>query len=357
MAQSNEILRKFVNRKVLLHSSFWISILMIVFMSENYEHSNNYSIKFFLHYVIAFIVFLSVSYTNIYYLIPVFFRKKRYLSYAGLLITMLIIGSFITLIIQIYSHQIGLSDPHNERLHDHNKTFYFFHVLFGEVMFIIGTTFFLILDEWIKFQNIVIKMKEVESQKMQSELQALKAQINPHFLFNTLNNIYSHSLHQSPKTPEMILKISDLMSYILYECHEETVPVNNELSFIQNYIELEKLRFEDHLDVEFEITNNNPDSKIIPLVFIPFIENAFKHVGNTGKNKPYVKVNISIEENKITLQTINSVNKDNPKKDRKEGGIGIENVRKRLELLYPDKHKLEIADGENEFQVDLVIGC
>jgi len=205
-------------------------------------------------------------------------------------------------------------------------------------------------------QGITIKIQEIEREKVQSELQALKAQINPHFLFNTLNNIYSHSLEQSPQTPEMILKLSSLMSYILYDCHEDYVPLTNELEFIHNYIELEKLRFEDFIDVQLTIDNQCDTCKIVPLLLIPFVENAFKHGGSRGRNKRYIFVDIFVNNREIRCIVKNSIDQTTILPNSKESGIGIENVKKRLELLYQNRHTLYITNNQPEFfQIELII--
>jgi sensor histidine kinase YesM len=350
-----EIFRKLIRRKVILHGIFWTSILIIVFISENWEHQENMKFGFFAHYLIAFAVFISVSYSNIYLLVPKFFKEKKYILYAFYLSLLMIIGASITVLAQVISYYFGLSIELSIKNHGHNLIYYFFHVMFGELMFLIATTLFLIMDEWIKFQDITIKLKETERQKVQSELQALKAQINPHFLFNTLNNIYSHSLEKSPKTPEMILKLSELMSYILYECQDVFVPLKNELHFIQNYIELEKLRYEDHILVNFEITGELTNRQIAPLVFIAFIENGFKHIGNKGNEKPFINIKIDVGFEKICLRVINSRDAETKKFLTKESGVGVENVKKRLELIYPNQHKLIITEIEDRYDISLDI--
>jgi hypothetical protein len=358
MKQPVDYIKRIINKRVLLHSTFWISILMTVFITENWENPGEYKFFFFCHYLLAFIIFIIVSYFNLYFLIPKYFKNKRFLRYSLWLVFVLIGGAASILVLNYGFHYLikdsDSFNPHSIPDHKHFTVFYFFHVMFGEAMFLISTFFFFIMEEWIRFQGITIKLKEIESQKVHSELQALKAQINPHFLFNTLNNIYSHSLDHSPKTSEMIMKLSELMSYILYECHDEKVEIQSELKFIKNYIELEKLRFEDLLQVELNISEANSHEKIVPLIFIAFIENAFKHVGHKMKNKQYVKVDLLIEPNLILLKVVNSIN-GQARATLKESGIGIENVRKRLEMLYPDKHTLEILKTEEEFKVELTI--
>lgn len=355
MSEQIDIIRKLINRKVLLHTVFWTSMLLIVFVYENWAKPSNFNWPFFIQYVVAFCVFVTVSYINLYVIVPRYFKSKRYLYYAISLILLVFIAAVSIVLLKHAMNRIIGINPEFSDEHDHSNLLYFFHVLFAQSMFLIATTFFYILEEWIRLQNITIQLKETESEKINSELQALKAQINPHFLFNTLNNIYSHSLDKSPKAPEMILKLSDLMSYILYGCHDEMVPISNELDFIQNYIDLEKMRFEDQLDVIVSIHNSAPERKIVPLLFIPFVENAFKHGGNTGETKKGINLSIDIDESCVFFTITNTVDPLQISQKVKESGIGIENVRKRLELLYPTHHKLEITNDGRFFTVQLSI--
>jgi hypothetical protein len=351
-----DIIKSIVNKKVLLHTLFWLTLLLIVYASENWQFGRATHWSMLFQFVVPFAIFAAISYFNVYFLIVRFFSKKKYWQYTLLLFLTMTVGAVVSLLVKILSQKIGLLIPDIWKYHDELRFGYFFHILFGEFMVVAATTFFFLLVEWIRLQNVTIQLKEIESQKNQSELQILKAQINPHFLFNMLNNIYSHSLDNSPKTPEMILKLSSLMSYILYECQDEKVPVSSELEFIKNYLDLEKYRFEDQLDVRISIVEHKTEKRIVPLLLIPFIENAFKHGGNKGNNKKHVYVTVEIANNEIRFEIINSI--DTAAENggmQKISGIGIENAKKRLELLYPGSYTLLIEKNNNEFRVNLKI--
>lgn len=354
-----DTIHKFFHRKAVMHTFFWLIMLMIVFASENFEYGNTIQWHMLIHFAVAFSAFAAISYFNIYYLIPKFYNKKKYTYYGLMLLLGMVVGATIVLLFKVTTDYLGYSMPEKwQDYKDESALAYFFHIMYGQLMLILATTFFYILEELIRLQGVTIKIKEVESQKMRSELQALKAQINPHFLFNTLNNIYSHSLDNSPQTPEMILKLSALMSYILYDCHEERVPVTNELEFINNYLQLEKLRFEDTLDVNLQINQTHTNRTIAPLLLIPFIENAFKHgsCSCTSNTKKFVTVSIDIQDSTIHFSCQNSIDHSTTTKIAvKESGIGIENVKKRLELLYPNQYNLQIEVKENIFSVQLTI--
>ncbi|MBK5286245.1 MAG: histidine kinase, partial [Bacteroidia bacterium] len=198
------------------------------------------------------------------------------------------------------------------------------------------------------------KVLELQKDNLQLELNALKAQVNPHFLFNTLNNIYSLALRKSEKTPEMILKLSDMMRYLLYECNVAQVPLQKEINFINNYIELEKIRHDKNVKIDFSLTGNLDDSEIAPLLLIPFVENSFKHGVNALVGKGWVDIRLNIMNKKLSLVVVNS-KPENNNGTGKEKGIGLENVKKRLELLYPGKYTLSIEPQEEKFLVNLSV--
>ncbi len=187
-------------------------------------------------------------------------------------------------------------------------------------------------------------------------MKALKAQINPHFLFNTLNNIYSLTLDKSDKAPNLVLKLSDLMRYILYDCNDRYVLLEKELEFVTNYLELQKIRLDDSIPVKMEVKGSAARSKIAPLLFEPLIENAFKHGAYGRNNNGFVNILFNFEDkNQIELSIENRSERMWNKEREKNSGIGIKNVIRRLELLYPEKHRLEIKDEDNLFKVILQI--
>lgn len=202
------------------------------------------------------------------------------------------------------------------------------------------------------------KQQEVEELKMavkESELQFLKSQINPHFLFNNLNNLYSYSIEQSPKTPEIILELSGLLRYMLYECKEDFVPLTKEVEQLENFINLSEMQIEERGTVNFSTQNIQSHFKIAPLILIVFIENAFKHSTASQVDDINIEVDIQLKE-AGTLQFI-CKNSFLPKSntDSLSNGIGLENVKKRLELSYPNAHQLEIKNDNNIYEVQLAI--
>lgn len=225
---------------------------------------------------------------------------------------------------------------------------YFFYAFLVSSFFIFLSTILKFVIDW--FRNEKIK-SHLENEKLISELAFLKSQINPHFLFNSLNNIYSLAYQKSDKTPEAVLKLSEIMRYMLYESNENTVKLDDEIRYVENYIELQKLRFKDKVYIKFEIDGDTRDKKITPLVLISFVENAFKHGIATDKDNPLTIV-LNVTSDKLFFQVINK--KSNLNKDE-TGGIGLQNVKRRLDLLYKGDYRLHIEDTEAVYNCELYL--
>jgi LytS/YehU family sensor histidine kinase len=196
------------------------------------------------------------------------------------------------------------------------------------------------------------KQSQTEKEKLNSELSFLKSQVSPHFLFNTLNNIYTLARINSKDTAPAIMKLSEILRYMIYESEDEKVWLSKEIEYLRGYVELQKLRIHDGITINFKVESDNEKKLIAPMLLVPFVENAFKH-GISYLNSSFIDIEVKTWENFISIKVINSVN-TNTDKDS-SSGIGLQNVRRRLELLYPKKYRLEIRQSENEFYVDLRI--
>jgi sensor histidine kinase YesM len=202
-----------------------------------------------------------------------------------------------------------------------------------------------------------LKQKETEQvarEKINAELQLLKAQIHPHFLFNTLNNIYSFILNGSHMAPRMIKKLSSLLRYILNDCDKDLVPLDKELSMIQDYISLEQIRYGDRLNLGLHIQGSAAGKMISPLLLIPFVENSFKHGTSRMLVHPWVKLEVKIDEDMLELKLSNNKPDVGIEPSNKKG-IGLNNVKKRLHLLYPEAHALSIIESDMSYEVSLRI--
>jgi sensor histidine kinase YesM len=212
--------------------------------------------------------------------------------------------------------------------------------------------------------HILEQQKQLEKEKEQQltleftkkitemELQLLKSQLNPHFYFNTLHNLYGLAMIAPKKAPDAILKLSDIMEYVIYDCRHDKVAVVKELRFINSYIELEKLRYDEGASISLDVSGNAEGKVISPLLLIQFIENAFKHGLEQHKSNSYLKIHIAVEDGYLQYESVNSIS---DKAASISGGVGLANVKKRLEIIYPGKHQLHIHSDDHEYTVELSI--
>ncbi len=201
--------------------------------------------------------------------------------------------------------------------------------------------------------------RRVLTEKLQAETNFLKTQINPHFLFNTLNNIYSLTLNHSQDAAVITRQLKSLILYILQECQKDKVSLTGEIEFLKNYIDLEQLRNkQEQVDIQLQVTGNPEGKEIAPLLLVNFIENAFKHGVKAGVDHAFVRINLLIMDQKLSLDMINSKPQglyDQEKSVKGDGGIGVKNVERRLALLYPERHKLRISQSQKDYSVYLTI--
>jgi sensor histidine kinase YesM len=221
------------------------------------------------------------------------------------------------------------------------------------------------LESRVKEQTnqIIVQQQQLEKEREQQltleftkkitemELQLLKSQLNPHFYFNTLNNLYGLAMIAPKKAPDAILKLSDIMEYVIYDCRHDKVPLGKELKFLQSYIELERLRYEDNARISLTIDGKTNGQSISPMLLIQFVENGFKHGMELQKGNSYLRIHIAQDNGRLKYESINSINGQS----FKEGGVGLTNLRKRLEILYPGKHSLEVFSNEQVFRVVLEV--
>ena len=334
-------------RQILLHISIWtVFIIFNLMQPQSESNSVNYRLVVFL---LCNIVLFYVNYS---YLVDKLLLKNRTVLYISIVILLLIITTFA---FQELMPRFGPN--HNELpppgfLKNRKEPFIHFKLLgplvFGFSLIITGTAL-RIYSEWNKNER---KKKEIEAQKSATELSFLKNQLNPHFLFNSLNSIYSLTTKKSNEAPEAIITLSELMRYMLYETNNDFVLLNKELEYIQNYLKLQQLRIANNQNVILNIHGNIANQKIRPLLLISFIENAFKY-GTDYKGNTEVKIEIYIQEDELRFTCINLIG--NRKKDADSSGIGLKNTRERLELLYKDKHSLLVAEKDHRFIVDLTL--
>jgi sensor histidine kinase YesM len=286
-----------------------------------------------------------LTYVHLWYLLPQFFNKKNYLVYGVLVFVLLLLTTLFRFIVgwelvRILGWEMSREFTPN----------YFVGMMVTGLFIILITIPLRLIENYFKKEELE---QELKTQQLEAELRFLKAQVNPHFLFNALNNIYSLSFTNSSQTPEMILKLSDMMSYMLYDCKTEKVKLTSEINYLRNFIALQQLKKDGELNVEFLTKGEFSNINITPMLFIPFFENAFKHGNLEDTKNGWLQSEMKVENGKLFFSIKNTTPRDKLK--REKGGVGLENVRERLNLLYPERHKLKIEKKENVFNVELEI--
>lgn len=318
-----------------------ISCSMYFFHILNKQESVQIGVMLSIYSVLTEIFF---TYSIAYWLIPKFFKSRKIFFFTGLII---LLGLLVWAQSPVYRQWFQFQDlrPYSFEL-------------FWEYVMITTTISPGICALFIAcrlFKNYYFKLEERETlilENTNAEMQLLKAQVHPHFLFNTLNNIYSFSIRKSTESRSLVLKLSDTLKYMLNECDTPFVAVAKELKMIDDYLGLEKVRYGDRLDLKIEIKGDYKNKLIVPLLLIPFVENCFKHGASRMLKDPWIKMNILINENLLYLELSNNKPLADSSLNNKSG-LGLKNVRKRLQLLYPRQHDLDIKQSEDQFAVKL----
>lgn len=324
--------------QLLLNIAIWSTVIFIPAIIV-YNHNNG---VIPVHMPIHFFFLIIIFYFNSAYLIPRFLSKQK----VALYITFSIVTIIILLIVHFLLDSL-FEQYHNEIQYSIKRK------LFGQgmsaVFVIMLSTTIKVIQNWYKNEN---QKKVIENEKLHSELSFLKSQINPHFLFNTLNNIYSLSVLKSDKAPEAILKLSEMMRYMIYDTEVEKVDLEKEINYLKNYIELQKIRLANQVEISFIIEGIIEDKKIEPMLLVSFIENSFKH-GVSYIEKSKITINLKLNNGDLYLLVENPLRKKLVQEKDKTRGIGLINTKKRLNLLYPDSHKLRISTDKDIYSVEL----
>lgn len=331
----------FLRKEYVTHIIFWMLLFVMLVLVDRSNLNLFFTIK---KEFINLAFFAVIVYINIAYFFPKYVSNKNLLNH---IFTLVIISLLITPIKTLILYFI-----HDSRLELQNDLISNQHYIFFSTFLVgLSSSIYSIVRDWLKSQR---EKQELQQQTLTSELRFLKSQINPHFLFNTLNNLYALTLKKSDLAPEIVLKLSEMMRYMLYECNERRVPLSKEVNYLKNYLELEKLRqgkkFKTSLTVEGDIGGQ----VIAPLMFIPFVENSFKHGINNSISEGFVDIEILVDNQDLQINIANSKAMSLPSPNKKKsGGIGLVNVKRRLDLLYPHEYVLDIKDSPDTYRVEL----
>ena len=305
--------------------------------------------------LLGFPIHISLCYLNIYVLMPRFIFKKKY----SLFILLLLSSIFVMVVVKFNLTYYLLSSnvwPEGPEIVNTLTSNYVMDMMIGELYVITFVTAIKITSDWIQENK---RSSDLEKAQLETQLLFLRSQVSPHFFFNTLNNIYSLSLEGSKKTPKVILKLSELMRYLIYDTKNKRQDLSNEILCIQNYLELEKIRYSDNLEINMNISGQIEGKVIAPILLLSFVENAFKHGANKSIDKIKIDIDFNVEDDFLNFKIVNQIPVKQNKKQifkRNQGGIGLSNVKKRLELGYKkDDYNMSISNSGNLFTVKLKI--
>ena len=334
---------------LILHIIYWGLILMFLIAMSFIREGSATMKDYFLSFGVIGIINVSLFYINYIFLIPELIkRRKKYWLYILSFFLLLIAGTFLKTVLAVLNPEELLTYRTEKMEHHFSVNGFALNAAFFSGFFLISSCIIKFIIDWFSSERI---QRNLESERREMELQFLKSQLNPHFLFNSLNNIYSLAYQKSDKTADAIMKLSEIMRYMIYESNTPTVALSKEVDYLTNYIELQKIRFKDGAFIELTLNGEIDDQKIVPLMLISFVENAFKHGVVNDPAEP-VKINIIANQKILHFSVINKKNQQN--KDA-QGGVGLTNVERRLQLVYPDRYKLNVVNSATHYTCELMI--
>ncbi len=319
---------------------FQVVLHVVVFVFYSFDRNDPqikpYQVAFFLNYTVA-------AFIINYFLLPRFLYKKLYIRFV---IYFTLIIAIVIFLEEAVIEQIYFPDTRGRRFVG------VFFSLWGVLPVITVLCGFKFAWDALGIQK---EVEDLKNTLKESELQFLKSQINPHFLFNNLNNLYAYAIENSPKTLEIILNLSAVLRYMLYDCKARYVPLSKEIEQLENFIDLSKLQLEERGEVQFTTQNIRPGYQIAPLILMVFVENAFKHSASSQTDEILIEIDLQLTESGTLHFICKNTFLPQSNTASLSSGIGLENVKKRLQLLYPKAHELRITSGENQYEVDLFV--
>lgn len=336
-------MKKQKHTRILQHAGFWM-LFILLFVVIYGPVFNNYP-WLFLSSMVMLPFTMALVYIINYRILPGYIKRKQYIR-LGIIILLILATEpvLVRMLVMILSGE-GIT---LKSLVDYNLLPFYFET--GLIVFIAFSI--KLFKESIKEREAKIQL---EKQKLQAELTALRSQLNAHFLFNTLNNLYGLAMQKSDRAPQGILMLSEMLNFVLYECSTDSYSLNKELDFIHTYMELEKLRYGQRLKIHLEKELSDKDVTLAPLLLFPFVENSFKHGTSKMIKNVWIRIRIRATGDLLLFEVENSKRPATEKESHTEGGVGLKNVKKRLEILYPGQHNLVIHEDESTFSISLTI--
>jgi two-component system LytT family sensor kinase len=328
--------------RIVWHILFWL--LCYLFYSVTYgSYAENYRQEFISNlYLLP--VRIAGTYAFIYYLIPVFLLGKRYLAFSVLAIVHAVLfGLALWAVLNYFVYCDGCIYEPNYPLFSISKIF---RLIIGNYEIPAIAALIVITKRWYVDQQIT---REMEKDKLEAELKFLKSQIHPHFLFNTLNNLYALTLIKSDKAPDVVIRLSEMLNYMLYHSNEKEVKLIEEIDLLKAYLELEKIRYGNRLNLSFKLQGDPENKYLAPLLLLPFVENSFKHGVSNNVENPFIRIDLQITDDALNLQVVNSFGEQS--QESFSEGIGLKNVQRRLDILYKDRYNLQVKKNDGIFEV------
>jgi len=330
-----------------IHSGIWLVFIFIlstlIYLFQD-EKQNSLGVLFLQGISGIGLIVIPTIYYNTALLIPRFLIQKKYVRYIlSIFVFSCVWGTIGIYLEQWMDQHIFLDEPEPiDKIYP--------GILIVIFLFLASTLVHLSY-RWFLQQN---KITKIQNDRLNIELSLLRSQINPHFFFNTLNNLYSLSLEQSSKTSGVILKLSEMMRYAIYECKADQVTIKQEIKYLENYISLQQIRLENRGNIEFSREVENEEAQIAPMLFIVLLENAFKHGIEKMTEGAYVKLDLNVEKQVVVFLIENNY-EEGSSEEKGLPGVGLANIQRRLALIYPDKYQLELTDSQGVFKVVLKI--
>jgi len=331
--------------RIIQHLTFWV--LSFILFLQLFKTGNKPEKVDYVYTALFQVTLLPAVYINLELLLPKWGKRKTILFYIVSLAIIIVLFSWINY--KFFAEWSVNLLPNYFFI----SYFTFKEIIFFFTSYIIITSLLKLSKSWFWVSELEKALLEKEKQKTEVELKALKAQINPHFFFNTLNNIYSMALDKDERLPATILQLSDLMRYFLYESKDNFIPLEKELAVVNNYIALQKIRSDGQLNIDVNSSGQIDGQKIAPLLLITFLENAFKHGAKGNTERSFIRINTEIEKNHLNFSVENNKGLVDEIKTGERGGLGLENIKRQLQLLYPGKHHLTIKNAKDSFAVHL----
>ncbi|WP_084050627.1 sensor histidine kinase [Aquimarina macrocephali] len=355
MVKRKNLIDWIIQNRVVSHLMFWvllfISLPILAALNDgSIEKTVNSSLSFLPAQLLA-------SYFLVYYQVPKLLFKKKYLKFGFSFLISAYVFLVISKLSSMYLTKFFIPKYYVEKnlIEIVSDPFHLAVVHFPSVYVFV---FLMLMTKVVKDRFEERHQLEVlQKEKANTELKFLKAQTNPHFLFNTLNNLYSLTLDRSEKAPEVVLKLSDMLDYMLYRCKDAEVPLKKEIAFIQDYIDLESLRYGNKLTLNFTYHLHSPDVMIAPLILISFVENAFKHGASNNLKDSLIQIELTTNQDQLCFTVFNTLpqNRQDDTRNESHSGIGFSNAQRQLELNYKNNYDLKSTKTDNDFQIVLNI--